>query len=35
MDAAIDGVAVLHAVADDAHAAMRADWCERLYRAFE
>src|SRR6478752_4532875 len=35
MDAAIDGVAVLHAVADDAYAAMRADRRERGDGAFE
>src|SRR6476469_8987715 len=35
MDAAIDGVAVLHAMADDAAAAMRADRRERGDGAFE
>src|SRR5262245_61184058 len=35
MDAAIDRVAVLHAVADDAHAAMWADRRERGDGAFE
>src|SRR5262245_51174280 len=35
MDAAIDCVAVLHAVADDAHAAMWADRRERGDGAFE
>src|SRR4029078_10918827 len=35
MDAAIDHVAMLHAVADDAAAAMRADWRERRARAFQ
>jgi len=29
MDAAEDGVGVLHAMADDPAAAMRADWRER------
>ena len=35
VDAAIDGVAMLHAVTDDAHAAMRADRRERGDGAFE
>ena len=35
MDAAIDGVPMLHAVADDAHPAMRADRRERGDGAFE
>src|SRR5690606_36055599 len=35
VDAAIDRVAMLHPMADDAAAAMRADRRERLYGAFE
>ena len=35
MDAAEDGVVMLQAMPDDAHAAMRADGCERSDRAFE
>ena len=34
-DAAEHAVALLHAVADDAHAAMRADGRELMDRAFE
>ena len=35
MDAAIDGIAMLHAVADDSHTAMRAGGRERGDGAFE
>jgi hypothetical protein len=35
MDTAENGVAVLHAMADDTAATVRADWRQRLDRAFE
>src|SRR5215472_15938783 len=35
MSAAVEGVAILDAVPDDAAAAVRAPGCERLDRAFE